>query len=133
MKLAKKIKSDFLTTYAQYIPLYRSLVCKPGLHSDNNVFNIWQKYSAEKLDSYNLEIIQPMLDFIKEVICNNDDESYKYLMTWLYYLIDKPEEQTNIAIFLLSEQGTGKNTFTTFISLILGKHLYTEMKGFEEL
>ncbi len=128
--------TKFITLYALQIPIYSKIICKPNTleNNDTSSFNIWQGYVAEKINNIDMSKVNPMLEFIKEVIFSNNEIYYKYIMSWLYILLAKPELKTNVVLFLYTEEfGTGKNTFTDFLSLLLGSHLYSEISGIDKL
>lgn len=60
--------------------------------------------------------ISIMLDFIKSIICDNNEEVYDYFMQWIAMIYKFPSVKTCKAIILYSEQhGTGKSTLVNFI------------------
>jgi len=125
----------FIQKNADKIPMYNNIVCKPNSADiRQNEFNLWRGYKAKLLDNPNYNIIQPMLLFLKEIWCNNNEHVYNYLLTWLYYLLIKPEMRTNVSIFCSSKQGCGKNTFTDFLfKYVIGNYLYFETAGIDGL
>lgn len=126
-----------LKTHANEIPRFRTMYCHPTIKKPK-AFNLWRGYKAQLVDDTPENIIkkiEPMLNFIKEVWCNENDDIFKYFMLWLYYLIAKPEEKTRVAIFAYSEkQQVGKNTLTDFLSkFVLGLQLSCDVIGLESL
>ena len=63
------------------------------------------------------------IEFIKEVICNNNDECFEYLMDWLASIIQYPADKTGrgITIVLEGEHGIGKGYFGKSIGRLFGK------------
>jgi hypothetical protein len=123
-----------LSLYDAYVPIYKDIVCIPNYRCNNpDYFNIWQEYKARRLESCDITRIQPLLDLLKEVWCDNNEELYQYLLSWLYQLLITPEKKTKVALFVYSEnQGCGKNTFTDFLKeFVIGRNSYTEYAGFE--
>lgn len=59
--------------------------------------------------------------FLLNVICNEDQDVFKYLMYYLAHMLKKPEEKSGIMIVLLGGQGTGKGTFFTLLKAIWAK------------
>jgi hypothetical protein len=52
-----------------------------------------------------------ILDFLYEVICNGDQQSFDYLCSFISHCLIKPEEKPGICIVLIGGQGTGKGVF----------------------
>jgi len=134
-KINRASLDQFLVRYGKFIPSYRTLVCKPNYDNNKYEFNVWSGYEAKLVNDFDINKIQPILDFLKEIWCNNDDKLYKYLLTWLYYLVIKPEERTKIALFIQStKHGCGKNTFTDFLrQFIIGETTSVELNSLEPI
>ena len=60
-------------------------------------------------------------NFLFEIICNNDQKTYDYLLHFLAHMLQKPEEKPGIMIVLLGQQGTGKGAFFRLIRSIWGR------------
>ena len=82
---------------------------------DPEIFSYFRGYDYNKLDDVKQEIIQPFLDHVLEVICDNNQEIYKYVLVWIASILQEPNFKTGIAIVILGNQGVGKNTFFTDI------------------
>lgn len=99
-----------------------------------NAFNLWKGFKAQLQNNFELSLIQPLLDFIKVVWCNNDDNLYKYLLSWLHCLLVTPWKKSGHCIFAYSKQGCGKNTLTDFLrDYVIGKSAYYETVGIESI
>ena len=130
-KIIKVSLDQFLVKYGRFIPSYRTLVCKPNYDNNKHEFNMWAGYEAKLVENLDINKVQPMLDFIKEIWCNNDDKLYKYLLTWFYYLVIKPDKRTLVALFVQStKHGCGKNTLTDFLrEFVIGEVTSVEIEG----
>ncbi len=124
----------FLDDYAEYIPRYSNITCKPKTETGKE-FNIWSGYQAQEVPELNINLVQPMLDFIREVWCRNDEQFYRYLMSWLHQVIAKPEARTQVTVFAYSrEHGTGKNTLTDFLlDYVIGKNAGADFSGLADI
>lgn len=49
-------------------------------------------------------------EFLFEIICNEDDEAYDYLIRYIAHALQKPDEKPGVIIILLGGQGIGKGT-----------------------
>lgn len=104
------------------IPTYSELCYKPKNDILNHQFNTWNKLKAD-VDSIIETDITPLLNFMKEIICNNNDELYKYLITWLRQICKTPWIKTQSVLLFYSDQGTGKGSFVNWlIKCLFGTH-----------
>ena len=131
----KKIKfPEFIIQYQKYVPYYLNMVCEPN-NTNSEYFNTWEGYKALLVPEVNMDLVNPILDLILTVWCSNNVEYYNYFLTWLYYLIARPEIKTEKCIFGYShEQGTGKSTLWDFlVTYVLGKELVLQTSGIESV
>lgn len=56
--------------------------------------------------------------FLRSVICDNDSQTFDYLIQYLAHMLQKPEEKPGIIIVMLAEQGAGKGSFFRLLSKI---------------
>jgi len=59
-----------------------------------------------------------LLNFLKEVICNNGDLLFDYLIKWLAHALQKPHEKPRVMLVLIGEQGVGKGLFLQILQRI---------------
>ena len=57
-------------------------------------------------------------DYLLNIICDGDHESYEYLGNFLAHMIQKPEIKPGIIIILMGGEGVGKGMFFQFLSRI---------------
>jgi len=88
-----------------------------------------------KKEERNNEIIEFWNNYIKEIICNNDNECYLYLNKWLSFIMKYPNLKSKIALALISLEGCGKGRFVEFlVNFIFGKfNCKPNLAGFDEL
>lgn len=126
-----------------YIKVYSNVLCEPDIKKvKKNEFNLWmplevelnheeeddEKYTPEFLN----DALNTMLHFIKVVWANNDDQNYKYIMSWLKTLLNAKNGITKKALLCISKQGCGKNTLVDFIKkFIIGNRSIYETVGIE--
>jgi len=56
--------------------------------------------------------------FLLEVICNNDQKAYDYLIRFIAHAIQCPEEKPGVMVILLGGQGIGKGTLARILQKI---------------
>lgn len=60
------------------------------------------------------------LEFVRDVICDGNDDAFPYVMNWLAHIVQKPAEKPGTALVLRGAQGTGKNTFAGIPMKLIG-------------
>ena len=97
------------------------------------VFSIFQGFKYPCLDRIDYSKIQPFLDFVREVIADNNVDVYEYLINWLSYIVQNPGKKTKTAIVLKGLQGIGKGTFTDTICEMLAGYSASNVTDISEL
>ncbi|KAH7818967.1 putative Poxvirus D5 protein [Monocercomonoides exilis] len=68
--------------------------------------------SNEKND----EIIKPFLDFTREVIANNNEELYQFILCCISSIVQNPGKKAETSLVLKGLQGIGKNVWTNSLA-----------------
>ena len=115
------------------IKTYRTIMFNPRNKTPDDVFNLFDGFRAEKMKSNktieDLLTKSKMMKHIKEIICDNKEDIFNYLMFWLSRLVKNPTDLTAVCIVLKSEEGTGKDLFWDYIGKnILGSKYYINTK-----
>ncbi|MDC3320505.1 DUF5906 domain-containing protein [Luminiphilus sp.] len=97
---------------------YEKVVFAPEERTPPEYYNLWRGFAVQSLEGN----CDPYLDFAQEVICSHDKAMYEYLINWLAFLVQKPNELPEVAIVLMGGQGTGKNTFIKPLLELMGPH-----------
>jgi|APSaa5957512535_1039671.scaffolds.fasta_scaffold23702_3 hypothetical protein len=100
----------------------RVIKWKNGLKALNLFQPVQEPYGA--YDKY--ERPQKMLDHIFW-ICNEDKESYDWLIQWFAHLILKPETRMNHGVVISGLQGTGKSIIGECVGQLMGNN-YSKVK-----
>ena len=118
---------SLITKSKARLPLYRGLCCKIDTSLiKRGQFNTWQGFIAKKVEINPEAIakIQPMLDFIKEVIAYNQEDRYKYLLKWWSYTVSTNQKPLGKAPVLFGKPGIGKTIYCEFFAYyVLGKNV----------
>jgi Family of unknown function (DUF5906) len=86
----------------------------------NGYVNSWQGWGIEPRPG-NWSLIQ---QHIVEVIAGGDAESAEYVLRWLAYAIQHPDQQAEVYLVLIGEKGTGKNTLARCLQPNVGGHAF---------
>jgi hypothetical protein len=112
------------------IPVFKTVdFYPPPLECPDTKYNL---YTGKRLDTLkpngmNPDMVKMKTDMIenhiKEYLCANDDEVYKYVMTWIANRVHEPALIPKTALVFQSEEGIGKSCiFDDFIGqMIIGK------------
>ena len=69
--------------------------------------------------------VELFLSYIKDVLCDNDDVVYKYILKWLSNMIKGNKNDS--VLYLKGEEGIGKSTLTDFLhDRVLGTKICTK-------
>lgn len=90
--------------------------------NDANVFSLFQGFNFEKSDYVDVDKIAMFLRHVKEIIASDNENIYKYIMSWIAYLIQNPGKKTKTCLILIGKQGTGKTIFTDIIAKLFGEY-----------
>jgi len=106
------------------VNVYSNIVCDPENRISRNEFNLWIPFIADKKVKYDITRVEPILDYIKTIICNNDEKVYRWFFSWLYHICKYPHIKTGVVPLLFSKkQRAGKGTFVNWlISCVFGMH-----------
>ena len=116
----------------EYYNLF-SQVCIPNQQFLlNNKINIFGKYKHTNdmkyadCDKKQKQGCKIMLDFFKEIWCDDNKDSYEYVLNWLSELIKGHKNQTVLFLKSITE-GIGKSSGTSFImDYVLGNEICIE-------
>lgn len=139
VKLEETINlSEVLCDRSVRIPKYSTMAFKPrGFKLGKHQYNLWNEFIGNTMDvkfKVNEKRIKNIQKFIKEIICDNDPVSYKYILSWLHHIVTKPYDKTRVCIFTQSSQGAGKGSFVSFlINYVFGNHLCNTVCGIQPL
>lgn len=96
---------------------YDDVVFAPNRETPGS-YNLWRGFAVEpKQGDWSR-----MRNFIKEVICSGDDETYEYVLGWMASAIQYPDRPGEVAIVLQGTRGAGKGTFAHMLGRLFGQH-----------
>ncbi len=99
---------------------YRGVIFDPGrIGNDDGYYNLFQGFAVKaKPGDWGL-----MYHHIKEVIANNDDVVFEYILAWLADLFQNTGGKApGVAIVLRGDQGVGKGIFASTVGKSIGPH-----------
>jgi hypothetical protein len=122
--------SKFYFNFQKHFSSFAEVVCKPNSEVSEEQFNTWAGFKARKVETVDMNKINPLLDFIKEIYANNDEILFNFIMTWMSFMVCCPEVAAGVTLVLIGPQGIGKNTIFDFISeYVIGDYLVVSNFG----
>ena len=100
---------------------------------DEQAFSYFRGYDYNELDEVKKEVIEPFLNHVHDVIANNNEEIYKYILIWIASVLQKPNFKTETALVILGNQGTGKNIFTNVICKLMARYANENVTNIESI
>lgn len=107
---------------------YRSVEFMPGLEESAAVLNLWTGWAVEPKDGD----CSAWLELLRDVICSNDDELYRWMLHWFANIVREPMEKSRTAPVLIGPEGAGKTMLLDYFGTILGRG-YTVITNDEHL
>lgn len=96
---------------------YDTIIFDPSV-KDSRFYNFWRGFAVEPEPGD----CSLYLDLLKNVICNGNDEHYRYLLAYMAHGVQKPSERPETAIVLKGGRGTGKGTAIHGYGSLFGPH-----------
>ena len=106
----------------------RAIGFDPRDNSTSDIFNLWNGFAISKeiADTYDEEQAEPILTHIRELWCNNDENTYNYILDLFSHYIQKPHIKTGVLLALKSKQGAGKGIILDKLAKIIGDDHYIQ-------
>ena len=106
----------------------RAIGFDPRDNSTSDIFNLWNGFaiSKEMADEYDEEDAEPILEHIKELWCNNNENTFNYVLDLFSHYIQKPHIKTCVLLALKSKQGGGKGIILDKLAKIIGDDHYIQ-------
>ena len=123
-------------TLADAIESYGSRISVNGVAFNsprNDVFNLFSGFKYQPAEEFNPEKINFFLDFLLNIIANENLKVYEYLLNWISFIVQNPGKKTEICVVLQGAQGTGKNSFTDTLSELFAGYSASNVTDIEEL
>jgi hypothetical protein len=100
--------------------LGRGVVFEPGgqLDTANDMLNLWRGFGVEPTQGrWSL-----LRNHILSVVCSEQTKHFEYLIRWMAYAVQHPNEPIGVAVAFRGAQGAGKGIVARTFGKIFGKH-----------
>ena len=117
------------------VPKYtRMVMCMDRDRLPRGAYNSFTGFVAEVVESIDMTKFDRILNHIRETFADNNEEHYKYILTWMADMFQNPQKKKGIAILLQSQMGLGKGIFTRmFVEHLIGENYSTRLDGLMNL
>jgi Family of unknown function (DUF5906) len=98
---------------------YDGVIFRPaGAPIINGRLNLWTGWGVKpRQGDWNL-----LRQHIRETLAAGDEAVYQYIMNWLAWAMQHPDQQAGVALVFIGERGSGKGTLGKALSRIFGQH-----------
>ena len=85
------------------------------------VLNNWTGYAIEPAEGTSEEEVLPFLNYLHEIVANNDSHNYNWVLQWVADIFQNPARKPGTALVLVGKPGAGKSILgEMFIRPIIG-------------
>lgn len=84
----------------------------------DGVLNLWRGWGVEPRP----ESCELFLAHVRDVICDGDEERYRWVVAWMAHLVQRPWEKPGTCIVMRSNEGSGKGLFANALVRLCGSH-----------
>lgn len=117
--------------HIDYVPYLKTPPLLP------EAFNTFRGFKHKFIENFKvkMDLINPILNIIREIWANGVEEHSEYVINWLAHKVQHPEKKIGVSLVVRSElQGTGKGTVFTAISKhVLGEEYAMETSDFNTI
>jgi hypothetical protein len=96
---------------------YEGLIFAPGRDTPG-YYNLWQGFAVEPIEGD----CSLFLAHLKDVVCNGREDYYEYLLNWMAFAVQRPDEPAEVAVVFRGEPGTGKGVVAREFGKLFGRH-----------
>ena len=102
-------------------------------HSEPNIINTFAGFKYQEVITDDFTIIQPMLDHIKEVICNNSQAKYDYFIKWFANIVQNVTVKNGTMMIIHGAQGSGKSIVLELFYELFGKYALANVDDLDKV
>lgn len=119
----------------KYFNVFTKSVSDFSFPRDNKTFDLSRPYKARIIENVNQESVDTFSQFVKEIICNDEEDMFNYIWNWLIFICKFPHLKSKVALFLVSKEGCGKGFLIDFLChYIMGDfNTIPNMNGIDQL
>lgn len=100
---------EYWASLPSLYPTYKEIVCLPFTPEEREYYNSYDPDAEIEPIPCTKEDIKEILDLAKEILADNNDEAWAWIITWLAYVHQFPDKKIPTTIFFYGKQGAGKS------------------------
>ena len=85
-----------------------------------DVINYFQGYKHKEVITDDFTILEPLLEHVKHIVCNDDEKKYEYIMNWFANIVQNLSVKNGTLPIIHGAQGSGKSCFAELMCELLG-------------
>lgn len=105
---------------SRYRKEYKGVAFDPSNNLDPSIYNLFRGYPFEAQEGS--ARIKKFKDFVKAVICSDDEQTFMIVWSFFAQIFQKPYEKKGTALILLSKEGAGKGTLMKVMGKLMGDY-----------
>lgn len=96
----------------------------PGGETPPGTFNLFTGFGSKPDANASCD---KFLNHLRNVICEDNEEGFEYLIRWMAHAIQNPGEKPGVAVILKGKKGVGKDTVAKYFARTIGKKYCTTL------
>lgn len=104
---------------------YSAVVFAPGREVPG-AYNMWRGWAVQPDPTGSCQLF---LAHLRNVICDKDEEVYRWVLGWLADAVQHPDVKPGTAIVMRGLEGSGKGLFVQYIGVMYGEHFVHLQQG----
>lgn len=100
---------------------------------DEDIFSIFRGFEFDEFDNVDVSKIEIFLNHVREIIASGNEIVYKYIISWIAYLIQNPGKKTKTCLLLIGKHRVGKTIFTNIIAKLFGIYADNNLTDIESI
>ena len=111
--------AQIVSKYSTYFQ-YRD--AKFSKDNEPEIINLFQGFKYQESTSDDFKPLEPFLNHIRHIICNDDLEKYNYIMCWFASIFQKITVKLGTMLIIHGSQGSGKSFPIELFCELLGRN-----------
>lgn len=89
----------------------------PSEQIDSRTLNLWTGWAVRADIHASCKLL---LNHLRHVVCDGDQDAYRYLLGWMAHLVQYPGEKPGVGLILKGLKGTGKSVVSDYLAAMIG-------------
>lgn len=94
----------------------------PGRELEGTAYNLWRGFHVKPGVASAHPGVQLFLEHCRENVCKGDEELFKWLITFIAHIFQKPGHKPEVSLVFKGKKGTGKTVISEILNHLIGDH-----------